>query len=273
MKLKKLMTVALTTVSALSLVACGGASKDSSETSLKDIQEKGKMVVAISPDYAPFEFKTLVDGKDTIVGADVEIAKAIGEKLGVEIEFSAMNFDNVLASLASGKADMAISGISPTPERAKSFDFSDVYYNAANVVVIKKSNLDKYKSADSFSGQSVGAQKGSVQEPIVTEQLTGSHLVSLTQVPEMVLELKNGKIEGVVLEETIAKGYIEKHDDLAIANVTLKESEDDLGSAIAVPKGNTSLKEAINEVLKELKASGKIDTFIQEAYELSLTVE
>lgn len=270
--LKKLFTYAMTAFSALTLAACG-SSETKEDTSLKDIQDKGKLVVALSPDYAPFEFKTLVDGKDTIVGADVEIAKAIGEKLGVEVEFSAMSFNNVLASLSSGKADIAISGISATEERAKTFDFSEVYYNAKNIVLVKKEDLAKYSTVDGLKDKSVGAQKGSIQEGVVTAQLPDSNLVSLTQVTEMVTELKSGKLDAVVMEETIAQGYVTKNDDLAIAEITLKEDDSEPGSAVAMPKGSTALKKAIDEVIAELKSSGKIDTFIQEAYELSLSAE
>nr|WP_037618786.1 transporter substrate-binding domain-containing protein [Streptococcus porci] len=262
----------MTAFSALTLAACG-SSETKEDTSLKDIQDKGKLVVALSPDYAPFEFKTLVDGKDTIVGADVEIAKAIGEKLGVEVEFSAMSFNNVLASLSSGKADIAISGISATEERAKTFDFSEVYYNAKNIVLVKKEDLAKYSTVDGLKDKSVGAQKGSIQEGVVTAQLPDSNLVSLTQVTEMVTELKSGKLDAVVMEETIAQGYVTKNDDLAIAEITLKEDDSEPGSAVAMPKGSAALKKAIDEVIAELKSSGKIDTFIQEAYELSLSAE
>lgn len=270
--LKKLFTYAMTAFSALTLAACG-SSETKEDTSLKDIQDRGKLVVALSPDYAPFEFKTLVGGKDTIVGADVEIAKAIGEKLGVEVEFSAMSFNNVLASLSSGKADIAISGISATEERAKTFDFSEVYYNAKNIVLVKKEDLAKYSTVDGLKDKSVGAQKGSIQEGVVTAQLPDSNLVSLTQVTEMVTELKSSKLDAVVMEETIAQGYVTKNDDLAIAEITLKEDDSEPGSAVAMPKGSAALKEAIDEVIAELKSSGKIDTFIQEAYELSLSAE
>lgn len=270
--MKKLLTYVMAGFLALTLSACGSSSSKE-DTSLKDVQDKGKLVVALSPDYAPFEFKTLVDGKDTIVGADVEIAKAIADKLGVEVELSPMSFNNVLASLSSKKADIAISGISATEERAKTFDFSDVYYNAKNIVLIKKENLEKYDTAASLSGKSIGAQKGSIQEPIVTEQLSEGHLVSLVQVTEMINELKTGKLDALVLEETIAKGYVSQNDDLVIAEIPLKEDDSEPGSAVAMAKGSESLKKAVNEVIEELKASGKIDTFVQEAYELSLSAE
>lgn len=148
---KVLLSVTAVLLSAI-LVACSSNAK---EDQLDKITKKGKMVVAMSPEFAPFEFKTLIDGKDTIVGADVEIAKAIGEELNVEVEFSAMSFDNVLASLKSGKADIAISGISATKERQKSYNFSDSYYESKNVMMVLKDKLQDYKTIDDFNNQAV----------------------------------------------------------------------------------------------------------------------
>ena len=95
---------------ALTTLAACSSSKDT----LEKVQDKGTLTVALNPHFAPFEFKTIQDGKDTIAGADIEIAKAIGDELGVKVKFSEMSFDNVLASVQSGKADIAISGISAT---------------------------------------------------------------------------------------------------------------------------------------------------------------
>ena len=109
------------------------------------------MTIALNPHFAPFEFKTIQDGKDTIAGADIEIAKAIGDELGVKVKFSEMSFDNVLASVQSGKADIAISGISATKERQKIFDFSDTYYDSETVLLVKKDATEKtYKQISDF---------------------------------------------------------------------------------------------------------------------------
>lgn len=267
--MKKWMTSLVIGLASLVLVACG-QSTSKQEDSLAAIQEKGTLVVALSPDYAPFEFKTLVDGKDTLVGADVELAKLIGEELGVTVEFSTMSFNNVLASLSTGKADIAISGLSPTEERQKAYDFSDIYYEAKNVVVIRKEDVSSYTDAASFADQSLAAQKGSIQEGIVTEQFAEANLVSLVQTNEMINELKSGQVAGVVLEGAIAEGYVAKNSDLMIADITITEDADSLGSAVAMPKGSTSLQEKINSIIADLKASGKIDQLVQEAYTLSL---
>lgn len=266
MKLSKVFGGLVLVASACLLTACG--SSDKKDTSVSDIKDKGTMVVALNPEFAPFEFKTLVDGKDTIVGADVKIAEAIGEELGVKVKFSSMSFNNVLASLQSGKADIAISGISATPERKKAYNFSEPYYESENVVLIKKTDLDKYTKTTSLDGLSVGTQKGTIQETVASEQLKGSKVVALTQNGEMINELKNGQIQAVVLEKPIAEGYVANNDDLTISNITLKNDDAD-AYAVALPKDDDKLTKKVNKVINELKDSGKIDQFVQDAYALS----
>ncbi|EQC69260.1 putative amino acid transporter, aminoacid-binding protein [Streptococcus sp. HSISB1] len=266
MKLSKVFGGLVLVASACLLTACG--SSDKKDTSVSDIKDKGTMVVALNPEFAPFEFKTLVDGKDTIVGADIEIAKAIGEELGVKVKFSSMSFNNVLASLQSGKADIAISGISATPERKKAYNFSEPYYESENVVLIKKTDLDKYTKTTSLDGLSVGTQKGTIQETVASEQLKGAKVVALTQNGEMINELKNGQIQAVVLEKPIAEGYVANNDDLTISNIALKNDDAD-AYAVALPKDDDKLTKKVNKVINELKDSGKIDQFVQDAYALS----
>lgn len=266
MKLSKVFGGLVLVASACLLTACG--SNDKKDTSVSDIKDKGTMVVALNPEFAPFEFKTLVDGKDTIVGADVKIAEAIGEELGVKVKFSSMSFNNVLASLQSGKADIAISGISATPERKKAYNFSEPYYESENVVLIKKTDLDKYTKTTSLDGLSVGTQKGTIQETVASEQLKGAKVVALTQNGEMINELKNGQIQAVVLEKPIAEGYVANNDDLTISNITLKNDDAD-AYAVALPKDDDKLTKKVNKVINDLKDSGKIDQFVQDAYALS----
>lgn len=242
------------------LVACGS----SQGTSLDSIKEKKKIVVATESEFAPFEFKTLVDGKDTLVGADIELAKAIGDKLGVEVEFSVMSFDNVLASLQNGKADIAIAGISVTEERQKVYDFSDTYYTSENVVIVKKDQLANLTSVDSLAKQSVGAQKGSVQESVVKDQIPDASLVSLTSNGEMINELKSGQLQAVVLEKAIAEGYIAQNDDLTLASFNLTTSDTD-AYAVAARKGSDDLIKEINSLITEIKSSGQFDQWLEQA--------
>ncbi|MCE2160768.1 MAG: transporter substrate-binding domain-containing protein [Streptococcus thermophilus] len=247
-----------------SLAACS-----SSTNTLDKVKNKGTLTVALNPHFAPFEFKTIQDGKDTIAGADIEIAKAIGDELGVKVKFSEMSFDNVLASVQSGKADIAISGISATKERQKIFDFSDTYYDSETVLLVKKDATETYKQISDFSKKSIAVQKGSIQENIAKANLSDANAVSLAQPGEAINELKSGQVEGVVLEKAIAKGYVDQNSDLTMSDIALKSDSND-AYAVAMPKGSDDLKAKVNKIIAKLKKEGKIDSYVQDAYALSL---
>ncbi|MFC3932707.1 transporter substrate-binding domain-containing protein [Streptococcus dentapri] len=266
MSVKKFFVAFMVAVTAVSLVACASFSKSSQkeDTSLSDVQKRGTLVVATSPDFAPFEFKTLKNGKDTVAGIDVELTKEIGKELGVDVHFLNVSFSNVLASVAVGKADYGISGISVTEDRKNSYEFTDTYFESKNVVVIRKSDLNTYTSVDSFAGKSVSAQKGTIQEGVLTDQIPKASAVSLTQNSEGVNELKGGQISGIVMESAIAEGYVSTNDDLTIANITLKEV-DGSSYAIALPKGSIALRNKINTIIRRLKKEGKIDEYVKKA--------
>lgn len=247
-----------------SLAACS-----SSTNTLDKVKNKGTLTIALNPHFAPFEFKTIQDGKDTIAGADIEIAKAIGDELGVKVKFSEMSFDNVLASVQSGKADIAISGISATKERQKIFDFSDTYYDSETVLLVKKDVTETYKQISDFSKKSIAVQKGSIQENIAKANLSDANVVSLAQPGEAINELKSGQVEGVVLEKAIAKGYVDQNSDLTMSDIALKSDSND-AYAVAMPKGSDDLKAKVNKIIAKLKKEGKIDSYVQDAYALSL---
>lgn len=248
-----------------SLAACS-----SSTNTLDKVKNKGTLTIALNPHFAPFEFKTIQDGKDTIAGADIEIAKAIGDELGVKVKFSEMSFDNVLASVQSGKADIAISGISATKERQKIFDFSDTYYDSETVLLVKKDATEKtYKQISDFSKKSIAVQKGSIQENIAKANLSDANVVPLAQPGEAINELKSGQVEGVVLEKAIAKGYVDQNSDLTMSDIALKSDSND-AYAVAMPKGSDDLKAKVNKIIAKLKKEGKIDSYVQDAYALSL---
>ncbi|WP_413523223.1 transporter substrate-binding domain-containing protein [Lactococcus raffinolactis] len=265
MNLKKIALGVVALTSIVTLAACGSSS---SKDSLAKIKDKGTLTVALSPDYAPFEFQMLKDGKNEIVGSDVDLAKEIGKALGVKVNIQAMDFNNVLASVTSGKADIAISGISYDPDRAKAYDFSDSYYTANNVIVVKKEHQDKFATIADFKGKKVAAQKGSVQEKVATEQVKDASLVSLIKTGQAINELKNGTVEGVVLEEPIGKSYIAANSDLALSDVKLDSSDTD-SYCVAMPKKSDKLKKEIDAVIKKLKAKDAINKSVEKNFELA----
>ncbi|MBS8025166.1 transporter substrate-binding domain-containing protein [Streptococcus suis] len=259
--MKKILALAATVLAGLTLAAC---SSTSSQSALDKIKEKGTLVVATSPDYAPFEFQALVDGKNEVVGADIMLAQKIADELGVKLEVSAMSFDNVLSSVQNGKADIAIAGLSYSEERAKVFDFSESYYQISDVLLIKKDSANSLTSIDAMSGKTLAVQKGSTQEAYAQENISQANLISLTLMGEAVNELKSGKVDAILMDSPVAAGYVSQNSDLAVASVEFP-TIDENSKVIALPKGSTELKTAIDKAIAEVKASGEFDTFLEKA--------
>ena len=235
---------------------------------MEAIKAAGVLNVATSADFAPFEFHALIDGKDTIVGADIDMVNEIADRLGVEVNILDLDFNAVLTALQQGKADIAVSGISATDERKQTFDFTDNYFTPEQKLVVNKNNESAFDSIESLTGKKVGAQKGSIQEMIVQDQLADSQLVSIAKVPNLVNELKQGSIDGLVLESAVAESYVAQNDDLVITDVALEASEGD-SYAIALPKGSIELQEELNSILKELIEDGTIDEYVQKNTDLA----
>ena len=263
MKLKKMMTVAAVLVASIGLAACSSGSK-TQESPLDKIKEKGTLVVATSPDYAPFEFQTLVDGENKVVGADIMLAQKIADELGVELEISSMNFDNVLNSVQNGKADLAIAGLSVSSERLEVFDFSDPYYQVGNVLLVQKSDAEKIASVADLDKMDLAVQKGTTQETYARESLSNANIVSLTLMGEAVNELKNEKVKAILLDSAVAEGYIGQNPDLAIAALSF-ETEEENSKAIAMPKNSGDLKKEIDKIIAKIVESDEYNTYLEEA--------
>ncbi|HGR6652415.1 transporter substrate-binding domain-containing protein [Streptococcus pneumoniae] len=258
-KMKKVLMTMFGLVMLPLLFACS----NNQSAGIEAIKSKGKLVVALNPDFAPFEYQKVVDGKNQIVGSDIELAKAIATELGVELELSPMSFDNVLASVQSGKADLAISGVSKTDERSKVFDFSTPYYTAKNKLIVKKSDLATYQSVNDL------AQKGSIQETMAKDLLQNSSLVSLPKNGNLITDLKSGQVDAVIFEEPVAKGFVENNPDLAIADLNFEKEQDD-SYAVAMKKDSKELKEAVDKTIQKLKESGELDKLIEDAFKASI---
>ncbi|EUJ22868.1 amino acid ABC transporter substrate-binding protein [Listeria grandensis FSL F6-0971] len=233
------------------------------DTSLADVQNRGRLVVGLSADYPPYEFHKTVDGKDTYVGFDISIAKKIAKDMGVTLDISEMDFDSLLPALKTKKIDMIISGMSPTPERLKEVDFSDPYMTVQQKVVIRKTDKDKFKTTNDFEGASVGAQKQTTQEALAQDELTGAKVKSLSKVTTLMLELQQKKLDAVVLEGPVADAYISQYDDLMISDVQFVNGTKQ--TAIAMNKGTTSLQKSVNASLQEIKDKNLLKEYQEEA--------
>ena len=266
-KMKKLFCAALAAAMLMATMSgCG-----SSQNRLEKILESGKLVLATSPDFAPLEFEDLSSGEAQYVGSDIELAKYIAEKLGVELEISAMDFSAVQAAIPSGQADIAISGFARTEERAQNMELStpfNITEDGGQTVLVAKGHGANYTAAEDFSGLQIGAQNGSLQYNLVSSQLPEDvEIVPVGSLNDGVLMLETGKIDALASDLSNAELLLESHDGIETTDFMFEYSSE--GNVAAVKKGETELIEAVNEIIEEVNELGLYEQWKDEATELA----
>ncbi|HCX0477657.1 TPA: ABC transporter permease subunit [Staphylococcus aureus] len=227
------------------------------------IKERGELRVGLSADYAPMEFEHTVNGKTEYAGVDIDLAKKIAKDNNLKLKIVNMSFDSLLGALKTEKIDIIISGMTSTPERKKQVDFSDSYMMTKNIMLVKKDKVNEYKDIKDFNNKKVGAQKGTEQEKIAQTEIENASITSLSRLPDVILALKSGKVEGAVVEKPVAEAYLKQNPKLGISNVKFNEEEKD--TVIAVPKDSPKLLSQINKTIKEVKDKGLIDKYMTNA--------
>ncbi len=227
------------------------------------IKERGELRVGLSADYAPMEFEHTVNGKTEYAGVDIDLAKKIAKDNNLKLKIVNMSFDSLLGALKTGKIDIIISGMTSTPERKKQVDFSDSYMMTKNIMLVKKDKVSEYKDIKDFNNKKVGAQKGTEQEKIAQTEIENASITSLSRLPDVILALKSGKVEGAVVEKPVAEAYLKQNPKLGISNVKFNEEEKD--TVIAVAKDSPKLLSQINKTIKEVKDKGLIDKYMTNA--------
>ena len=239
--MKKLAIVALA-----ASVICGCAQKESDTV---------KMITEAT--FPPYEF---LRGQE-IVGIDVEICRAVAQKLGKNFHCETVDFDSVIPAVISGKADLAAAGITVTEDRKKNVDFSIPYVKTGIVVVYKKDN--PFKDKDQLKGKKIGVQSGTTSETFVTDQLKQEPDRSKSPA-EAVAALKAGRVEFVIADIDPAKNCVKGEADLALSDFITSEEY-----AIAIKKGQPDLLKTINETIAEIKADGRLEKWVKEFTEES----
>lgn len=252
MKMKKAVALLLTVALAVCMCSTAMASR------LDDIKEKGVLVVATSPDWPPYEY-VAEDG--SYAGSDIDLAKYVAEQLGVELQLDPMEFDAVLAALANGKCDVAVAGLTYKEERLEVMDFSDVYYDDGDqVLLILKENAETLNSLAAFAGKTVAAQNGTMQFDLVAEQLPDTTEEPIANIPTAVLMLKEGKVDGVAVSSVVAKSYVEMMPELAICDEIFDHPEE--GVLMGVVKNEPELLDAINEIIAGINEQGLYEQWV-----------
>ena len=218
---------------------------------------KETLTMITSPDYPPYEFYETEDGERKIVGFDIDIANYIGKELGFKLKIAQSDFNGLIPALQANRADFVMAGMTPTPQRRKNVDFSIVYYEAKDTIVASKSsNLTK---AEDLSGKIVGVQLGTIQEQNakqIAQKVANIKLKQLNKVPEIVQEIKAGRIDAAIVEDTVALGFVKANPDLQFK--VIPSIENASGSAIAFPKGSQLVK-PFNDVLRKMKNNGELE--------------
>ena len=235
---------------------------------LKDILDKGQIVLATSPDYPPSEF---VDDQGNVKGSDIMLAQYIANSLGVDLKVETMDFNAVLTAVDTGKVDIGISGFGYKADRAEQFELSHGYQSSSaaahHTLLVPAEKADEYKSLADFSGKKIDTQANSLQEMYVTDQIPDADLQKVATLEQAILELQTGKIDAIALDSTTAKNYAETSDGMFVSvyekngvEFDLSQYADESGNVVAVKKGETSLIDAVNQVIDSLATSGKYES-------------
>lgn len=290
--MKKFLALILTLAMALSVTACGGSDDTADDTadgegsgteetadyaSMTDDElkaaittvEGGKLTVATSPDFAPYEFYAIDENGDPqLAGFDMDLAQYIADYLGLELVVNPMDFNGVLTELQTKHADLGMAGLSPDPEREGIMDFSDIYYMGGQSFVCLESNKDKFPTLEDTNNPeySIAAQTGSIQYNLAEEHSPEANIVSLAKVTDIVAELVAGKIDGAYIETLPAMSYQVNYPELCLA---LEVPYDVAGSSVGVTKGNAALLEGVNRAIAAAIEDGSMDQFVEEATTLA----
>ena len=212
--------------------------------------------VATDATWPPFEY--LDDESKELVGLDIELMRAIGQRAGFDVEFINVSFDTLLTGMVQCQYDAAISAITITPDRAVDYAFSDPYFEAGQIVVVRVGNID-ILGPDDLAGKAVGVQRDTTGD-VEAQKVEGAIIRRYDDIELAFQDLMNAQIDTVIADNPLALGIIGANPDML---TTVGQTFTDENYGIAVCKSNSALVERINAALIELKAEGFIDTLTQ----------
>ncbi|MBR6114114.1 MAG: transporter substrate-binding domain-containing protein [Oscillospiraceae bacterium] len=280
-KFRKMIVILLVLAMACALAGCGdGSKKKLPANRLEAIKERGYIEVCTEPYFAPYEFiDSSKEGDDQYVGVDIELAKYIAERLGVELRIVPLEFSAVLASITEGKYDLAISALAYSPARAESMNMSDGYRfdpeEASNYgFLVREEDMDKYTTAEALSTAVIVTQSGSVQEGFVKDQIpTYKEFKVVSSMTDGFLMVQEGKADACACDISNGQLYADANGGLGIANdFRFEIDESTQGTRIGIPLGETELTEFVNQCISELRAEGKIDGWYETYSEYARTL-
>ena len=264
---RSFMAAAAVSVAALALTACGGsassaassvassaASSEAASSAAAELTtvEAGKLTMATNATFPPYEMTT---DSGEIEGIDVDTAKAIAEKLGLELQIDDMEFDAALLSVQQGKADIVMAGVTVTDERKAVMDFSDSYATGIQSIIVP--NDSDIASPDDLAGKKIGTQRGTTGYIYCSDDFGEDSVVAYDSGLTAVQALNNGQVDAVVIDNAPATEYVAANPGLKVLDTSYAEED----YAIGMAKGS-SLEAAVNAALEELKADGTLQSIV-----------
>ena len=265
---RSFLAAAAVSAAALALTACGGSSSSaassvassaaSSEAASASTAaelttvEAGKLTMATNATFPPYEMTT---DSGEIEGIDVDTAKAIAEKLGLELQIDDMDFDAALLSVQQGKADIVMAGVTVTDERKAVMDFSDSYATGIQSIIVP--NDSDIASPDDLAGKKIGTQRGTTGYIYCSDDFGEDSVVAYDNGLTAVQALNNGQVDAVVIDNAPAKEYVAANPGLKVLDTSYAEED----YAIGMAKGSV-LEDAVNKALEELKADGTLQSIV-----------
>ena len=272
--MKKLSAMLMAGAMMMSLAACGSSASSASSEAVSSEAASSEVASASSEAASAAELTTVTPGKLTMstnaafppyestddngnfVGIDIDVAAAIAEKLGLELQVDDMDFDAALLAAQNGKSDMVMAGVTVTEDRQLVMDFSDSYATGIQSIIVKEDS--DIASPDDLADKMIGTQRGTTGYIYCSDDFGDEHVTPYDNGLTAVQALVNGQVDAVVIDNAPAKEFVEANPGLKILDTAYAEED----YAIGFAKGNTAMQNAVNAALEELKNDGTLQTIV-----------
>lgn len=214
--------------------------------------KEGTLTMATNAYFPPYEY---YDGQD-IIGIDADIAKAIADKMGLELKIEDMEFDSIITAVSTGKADLGLAGMTVTPDRQKNVDFSDSYATGIQSVIVKEDST--ITKIDDLQGKKIGVQLSTTGDIYATDDFGKDSVVQYNKGNDAVMALTQGQVDAVIIDNEPAKSYVEANKGLKILDTEYATEN----YAACISKDNAGLTKAVNKALAELKDDGTLQKIV-----------
>ena len=271
--MKKLSAMLMAGAMMMSLAACGSsASSASSEAVSSEAASEvasasseaasaaelttvtpGKLTMSTNAAFPPYES---TDDNGNFIGIDIDVAAAIAEKLGLELQVDDMDFDAALLAAQNGKSDLVMAGVTVTEDRQLVMDFSDSYATGIQSIIVKEDS--DIASPDDLADKMIGTQRGTTGYIYCSDDFGDEHVTPYDNGLTAVQALVNGQVDAVVIDNAPAKEFVEANPGLKILDTAYAEED----YAIGFAKGNTAMLNAVNTALEELKNDGTLQAIV-----------